>query len=182
MQDASNNRVEQWLGASIAMGVYVGELQLGSTPVLGNWKITVNVDNEVLFPATIYYSCLWWTSSNFLFLQSAEKIFEVDEYVLPKFEVTAIAPKDSTYADGTLKITAKAMYTYGQPVKGVALFVITRNYYWDSTPQTPIAQKQINIDGTAIAEFDMASELKISENNWQDDFKVTITVTEGLTG
>lgn len=45
--DAKSNRIEQWLGASISMGVYIGELKLGSTPCLGEWKISVNVDNEV---------------------------------------------------------------------------------------------------------------------------------------
>lgn len=45
--DANSNRVQQWLGASISRGVYVGELQLGSTPCLGDWRINVNVDNEV---------------------------------------------------------------------------------------------------------------------------------------
>lgn len=157
--DANQNRIEQWLGASISMGVYVGELQLGSTPCLGIWKINVDVDNE-----------------------SSTKEYEVAEYVLPKFEVIVTAPKDATYADGTLRITAKALYTYGQPVKGVAQVTVTRNYYWDTTPQPAIVQKQINIDGTATVEFEIATELKLSPDNWQDDLKVTVSLTEALTG
>lgn len=45
--DGSQNRVEQWLGASVTMGVYIGELQLAATPCLGDWKINVNVDDAV---------------------------------------------------------------------------------------------------------------------------------------
>ncbi len=138
----------------------MGELQLGSSPCLGNWKINVDVDGDA----------------------GADKEFEVAEYVLPKFEVTVLAPKDSTYSDGTLKLTATAIYTYGQPVKGTAQFVITRNYYWDPTPQPAIAQKQVPIDGTGIAEFQIESDLKVNSNNWQDDFLVTVSVTEALTG
>ncbi|KAG4071650.1 hypothetical protein HA402_011804 [Bradysia odoriphaga] len=157
--DGNQNRIEQWLGASISMGVYVGELQLGTTPCLGIWKINVDVDNE-----------------------SSAKEFEVAEYVLPKFEVTVTAPKDATYSDGTLRITAKAIYTYGQPVKGVAQVTVSRNNIWDPTPQPAIAQKQVDIDGTATAEFQIVADLKLSPDNWQDDLKVTVSVTEALTG
>lgn len=101
--------------------------------------------------------------------------------MLPKFEVTVTAPKDVTYADGKLIVSVKALYTYGESVKGVAQVAISRNNYWDSTDQ-PVIEKQVNIDGNAVAEFQMDSELKISEQNWQDDFKVTVSVTEGLTG
>ncbi|KAJ6633451.1 CD109 antigen [Pseudolycoriella hygida] len=157
--DASQNRIEQWLGASISKGIHIGSLQLADTPCLGNWKINVNVDDE-----------------------SSEKIFEVAEYVLPKFEVTVTAPKDSTYSDGALMISIKALYTYGENVKGAATVTITRNYPWDPSPQPTIAQKTVNIDGNAVAQFNIASELKVNENNWQDDFKVTVAVTEALTG
>lgn len=64
----------------------------------------------------------------------------------------------------------------------MAQFVVTRNYYWDPTPQPVIAQKQVNIDGTATAEFQIVSELKLNPDNWQDDLKVTVSVTEALTG
>lgn len=92
------------------------------------------------------------------------------------------APKAVTYSDGTLTIAIKALYTYGQNVKGVAQVVVTRNNNWDPSPQPAIVQKQVNIDGNAIAEFKMDSELKISSQNWQDEFKVTVSVAEALTG
>lgn len=160
------------------MGVYIGELQLAATPCLGDWKITVNVDEEV---QPFSDSQLIDKTYNELF-QTSEKVFEVAEYVLPKFEVTVIGPKAATYADGELTINVKAVYTYGENVKGVAVVVISRNNYWDPTPQPPIAQKQVDINGNAVAQFKMDSELKISSQNWQDDFKVTASVTEALTG
>lgn len=60
--------------------------------------------------------------------------------------------------------------------------MISRNNDWDPTPQPPIVQKQVDINGNAVAQFDMKSELKITSDNWQDDLKVTVAVTEGLTG
>lgn len=109
-------------------------------------------------------------------------MFEVAEYVLPKFEVTVTAPKDATYADGTLLINIKSLYTYGESVKGVAQVVVSRYNSWDPTPQSPIVQKQVDINGNGVVEFQMETELKITSQNWQDDFKVTATVTEALTG
>lgn len=110
-------------------------------------------------------------------------MFEVAEYVLPKFEVTVTAPKDSTYSDKTLRINVKALYTYGKNVKGVVVVAISQpNYSWNPTPQPTIVQKQVAIDGSAYVEFDLASELQVNPQNWQDDFDVTASVTEELTG
>lgn len=114
--------------------------------------------------------------------KSSAKDFEVAEYVLPKFEVVVTPPKAPTYSDGTLTISVKVTYTYGQPVKGVAQFVVTRNNYWDPSPQPAIAQKQVSIDGTGSAEFQIVSDLKLSADNWQDDLKITVSFTEELTG
>lgn len=116
------------------------------------------------------------------FCQPSEKKIEIAEYVLPKFEVTVIAPKDATYADGTVNINIKATYTYGENVKGVAQVIVSRSNSWDPTPQPTIVQKQVDIDGNAVAQFQIESELKITSQNWQDEFKVTVAVTEALTG
>lgn len=102
--------------------------------------------------------------------------------MLPKFEVIVSTPKDVVYSDGALRVTIKATYTYGKAVKGVAQVTVSRKSYWDPTPQPVIAQKQVNIDGTANAEFQIVSDLKLNPDNYQDELDVKVMVTEALTG
>ncbi|KAI8041965.1 hypothetical protein M5D96_003262 [Drosophila gunungcola] len=63
--DGAQNRIKQFTDVKLTKGVYTGELQLSEQPVLGTWKISVSVDGD----------------------NRETKTFEVDKYVLPKFEV-----------------------------------------------------------------------------------------------
>jgi uncharacterized protein YfaS (alpha-2-macroglobulin family) len=54
----------------------------------------------------------------------AERSFDVDEYVLPKFEVNATTTLSRVASSGTLAGAVTAQYTYGEMVQGnVALQV-----------------------------------------------------------
>jgi len=59
----------------------------------------------------------------------AEGVVTVEQYVLPKFEVTIDQPQDIVMVQGveTLKVTGviSAIYTYGEPVPGSALLEIS---------------------------------------------------------
>ena len=77
--------MKQWTRALTTKGVFSGELQLSDVPVLGDWNITVSVTGE-----------------------SFNKMFEVAEYVLPKFEVTVDAPAHATFKDSQLVATVHA--------------------------------------------------------------------------
>lgn len=137
-------------------GVYTQELQLSTNPPLGIWNINVDVDNQVRL-----------------------KAFEIAEYVLPKFEVSVAAPKDSTYADRSIRLTVNAKYTYGGNVKGTALVSIT-SQSWSATP-SPIIERKVEVNGIGYVEF-LLSELKVNPRNGQETFDVTAAFTESLTG
>ncbi|XP_064610073.1 CD109 antigen-like [Liolophura sinensis] len=97
MFDPKGNKIKQWLNVKDTKGVVENKLALSEQPVLGDWKIKVTVQG-----------------------QTQEKVFTVDEYVLPKFEVTVKLPSYALTRDKRLSGTVKAMYTYGKPVKGTA--------------------------------------------------------------
>ncbi len=85
MQDGKGNRIKQWNRVFTKQGVFASELQLSDQPVLGDWNITAVVSG-----------------------QSTSKIFQVAEYVLPKFEVTIDLPAYLTFNESKMVATVKA--------------------------------------------------------------------------
>lgn len=59
---------------------------------------------------------------------------------------------------------------------------VTRpNYPWQSEPSPTITQKQVDINGNANAQLQL-SDLQANPQNWQDEYEITVSVTEALTG
>lgn len=98
ISDGDQNRIKQYTDVRLQKGVYQDELQLSDSPVMGNWKIHVKINDDA----------------------EAVKEFEVAEYVLPKYEVIVESNPHVTFKDGKIRATVKAKYTYGKPVKGQA--------------------------------------------------------------
>jgi CD109 antigen len=95
--DGKKNRIKQFMNVKVLNGVYQNELQLSESPVLGNWKIHVDLEDE-----------------------HKSQGFEVAKYVLPKYEVTVETEPYLTLKDEKIVATVRAKYTYGNPVKGEA--------------------------------------------------------------
>lgn len=47
VNDAENNRIKQWKNVKLSKGVFGSQLKLPKQPVLGEWKIVVEIDEEV---------------------------------------------------------------------------------------------------------------------------------------
>lgn len=47
IEDAENNRIKQWKNGKLSKGVFSSQFKLSKLPVLGNWKIVVEIDEEV---------------------------------------------------------------------------------------------------------------------------------------
>jgi CD109 antigen len=77
--------VKQWNRPPLTHGIFVNELELSQSPVLGNWKIIANMGDETF-----------------------EKEFEVAEYVLPNFEVTIDSPKHVQFKESKVTATVHA--------------------------------------------------------------------------
>ncbi|KAJ6646228.1 CD109 antigen, partial [Pseudolycoriella hygida] len=158
--DRYDNRIKQWLNATTTKGVFTGELQLSDFPILGRWYIGVEVNG-----------------------QNKKKSFELAEYVLPKYEVSIDTNKDVTFKDGQIRVTVRAKYTYGKPVKGQAVVTIGPRVYGGYQPLVgnSLSRKTIEVDGKGYVEFDIKNDLKANED-YQRDFDIDASVTEDLTG
>ncbi|XP_043656649.1 CD109 antigen isoform X2 [Drosophila teissieri] len=156
--DGVQNRIKQLSDVKLTKGVYSGELQLSEQPVLGTWQISVSVDGE----------------------NRETKSFQVDKYVLPKFEVIVDTPKDVVVADKVIKATIRAKYTYGKPVKGKATVSMEPVYRYFFDHEGTIQEKTIDVDGKGHVEFDISGWDR--RERYLPPFKLFAVVTEELTG
>ncbi|XP_044855790.1 alpha-2-macroglobulin-like protein 1 isoform X2 [Mauremys mutica] len=91
VQDPSGNRIAQWRDVTPQQGIVDLSLPLSGEPALGTYAIGA---------------------------QGTRHSFSVEEYVLPKFEVTLELPPVVTVLDETLLLRVCGRYTYGKPVLG----------------------------------------------------------------
>ncbi|XP_044855879.1 alpha-2-macroglobulin-like protein 1 [Mauremys mutica] len=91
VQDPSGNRIAQWRDVTPQQGIVDLSLPLSAEPALGTYAIEA---------------------------QGTRHSFSVEEYVLPKFEVTLELPPVMTVLDETLLLRVCGRYTYGKPVLG----------------------------------------------------------------
>ncbi|KAH8372685.1 hypothetical protein KR009_002838 [Drosophila setifemur] len=142
IRDGDQNQIKQWAHIRPTKGVYSGELQLSEQPVLGAWEIAVSVQGE----------------------SSMKKAFQVDKYVMPKFEVIVETSENVVAADGNIKATIRAKYTFGKAVKGKATVAI----------EGGSQAKAIEINGKVNVELPFAATAK-------SPLKIVAVVTEELT-
>ncbi|CAI5768766.1 alpha-2-macroglobulin-like isoform X1 [Podarcis lilfordi] len=106
IQDPKRNRLLQWTNVEQTMGLVQLSFPLSSEPPQGTYKVVVQK-----------------ASGN-----KVERLFEVKEYVLPKFEVLVKAPKEITFVAEELEVTVCGLYTYGKPVAGQVKARVCRKY------------------------------------------------------
>ncbi|XP_075468689.1 alpha-2-macroglobulin-like protein 1 isoform X2 [Ascaphus truei] len=94
LQDPKGNRIGQWKNVVPQGGIVDLSYALSSEPLPGVYKINVP-DNE---PTTATFS--------------------VEEYELPRFDLTIDMPAQMTIQQDTLLIIVRAKYTYGKPARG----------------------------------------------------------------
>uniref|UniRef100_UPI003D2F3166 alpha-2-macroglobulin-like precursor n=1 Tax=Rhinatrema bivittatum TaxID=194408 RepID=UPI003D2F3166 len=105
LEDPNNNRIGQWLDVTPHQGIVDLNYQLASEPPLGTY--TINVENGRI-----------------------SQSFVVKEYVLPKFEVTFVAPTQIFVLDETFEVRVCGRYTYGKPVEGDMEINLCRKSWW----------------------------------------------------
>ncbi|NWS36404.1 A2ML1 protein, partial [Polioptila caerulea] len=91
LKDPSGNRIAQWWGVTPRQGIVDLSLPLASEPALGTYTISV---------------------------EGKSHSFSVEEYVLPKFEVTIHLPSALWEKDEKFPLEICGRYTYGKPVQG----------------------------------------------------------------
>lgn len=159
--DGADNRVKQFIDVKLNKGVFQNELQLSDSPVLGNWKLNVDVAGK----------------------QTA-KVFEVAEYTLPKFEVTLDANPDANFKDGKIRVTFRAKYTFGKIAKGNATVTaqVNRLYSWQSVDKPRTVSKSVEVNGKKPIEFDIKEELGVTRTDQERTVSLRASFIEELTG
>ncbi|NXY08134.1 OVOS protein, partial [Pteruthius melanotis] len=108
LQDPEQNKIFQWLEVTSKNGIAQLSFPLIPEPILGSYQIIVEK-------------------------KSGEKVyqsFRVEEYVLPKFEVTTTGPKTISFFDEEVGVKVCASYTYGQPVQGNAQINVCQQRFY----------------------------------------------------
>ncbi|NWH94482.1 A2MG protein, partial [Aegithalos caudatus] len=104
--DPKKNRLYQWTNVELEMGFIQLFFNLTSEPIQGTYRVVA----QKAAGKTVQHS------------------FSVEEYVLPKFEVTVKMPKVISILDEELKVTVCGLYTFGKPVPGLVNFRVCRKY------------------------------------------------------
>lgn len=165
IMDGADNRIKMLENVKLHKGVYQDELQLSDLPVLGTWNINVQCNGKTEFT----------------------KSFSVEEYTLPKFELKIDANPDANFKDGKIFATVSAKYTFGKIAKGTATVtaeLVNNRWYWrhqGNSEETKVV-KTIEVNGKNPIEFDIESELKITDKSYSRNVNLMATFKEELTG
>ncbi|NXG60626.1 A2MG protein, partial [Hemiprocne comata] len=104
--DPKKNRLYQWMKAELKGGLIQLFFNLTSEPMQGTYTVVAQKESG----------------------KTVQHHFSVEEYVLPKFEVTVKMPKVITIFDEELKVTVCGLYTFGKPVSGLVSFRVCRKF------------------------------------------------------
>ncbi|KAL8202400.1 UNVERIFIED_CONTAM: hypothetical protein K2H54_013078, partial [Gekko kuhli] len=104
LKDPHENRIGQWLNVETKQGIADFSFPLASEAALGSYTIQVG-------------------DSQF----RGQYFFDVEEYVLPKFEVLFELPPFVTTSDEQFLVNVCGKYTYGKPVHGKVDLQISRS-------------------------------------------------------
>ncbi|XP_043736825.1 alpha-2-macroglobulin-like protein 1 isoform X2 [Cervus elaphus] len=104
LQDPNNNRIAQWLNVVPNQGIVDLSFQLAPEATLGTYSVAVG-DGKTF------------------------GTFSVEEYVLPKFKVEVVEPKQLSVAEDSFLVKVCCRYTYGKPMQGVAHVSVCQKPY-----------------------------------------------------
>uniref|UniRef100_A0A8C5WC29 Alpha-2-macroglobulin n=1 Tax=Leptobrachium leishanense TaxID=445787 RepID=A0A8C5WC29_9ANUR len=122
--DPEKNRIGQWLNVKLSHGISEFSFALSPEPILGEYTIRV---------------------------EDTAHMFSVEEYVLPKFEVTMKLPPVVLVNSESFEVKVCGRYTYGKPMRGVYHGSVCRSstyymWYW-RRPSSPVKDLCCNITG-----------------------------------
>ncbi|KFZ53704.1 Ovostatin, partial [Antrostomus carolinensis] len=163
IQDPQGNRIFQWQNVTSEMNIIQIEFPLTEEPVLGNYKIIVAKKSG--------------DRTNHSFL--------VEEYVLPKFDVTVTAPESLTILDSEFTVKVCGVYTYGQPVEGKVQLSVCRDFdSYGRCKKSPVCQsftKDLETEG-CLSQVFSSSIFELNRIGYMRNLNVKAIVTEKGTG
>ncbi|XP_042877971.1 alpha-2-macroglobulin-like isoform X7 [Penaeus japonicus] len=158
VETPSSSRIAQWSNVENSAGLIHQSLKLADEPEEGTYRIKIQ-STDGSSPAV--------------------KEFKVEEYVLPRFEVTVVPPKYILGTDTDFTFTVCAKYTFGQPVKGNLTLVVDNGAWGSSKIKHTINSK---ISGCKEIKV-LADEVGLNGDSYYVyKLSLTATVTEDGTG
>ncbi|XP_058414820.1 pregnancy zone protein-like [Diceros bicornis minor] len=106
IENPKRSRIFQWQSLKLQGGFSQLSLPLSAEPTLGTYKVVLQKESG----------------------RRIEHPFDVNEYVLPKFEVQVKMPKAIGFLEEEFSVSACGLYTYGKPVPGLVTINICRKY------------------------------------------------------
>uniref|UniRef100_A0A8U8BQG9 Uncharacterized protein n=1 Tax=Geospiza parvula TaxID=87175 RepID=A0A8U8BQG9_GEOPR len=165
--DPKKNRLYQWTNAELEMGFIQLFFNLTSEPIQGTYTVVAQKASG----------------------KKVQHSFSVEEYVLPKFEVTVKMPKVISILDEELKVTVCGLYTFGKPVPGLVNFRVCRNYEnaamscygEESRAVCEEFSGQVNIYG-CISEVVKTKLFQLKRRGYENKLRVEAKIKEEDTG
>ncbi|XP_055588566.1 thioester-containing protein 1 allele S3-like [Uranotaenia lowii] len=157
LQSEIGDTIRKWPYGKLNNGVFESEVQIASSPPIGNWTILVTAGNN-----------------------QAVKMFHVKEYILPKFYVKAYNPKVLLLNDKKIEVAIEATYTFGEPVDGTVEVLLYLKLE-DQTYKKPEFSLKRLINGATTVEFTLNEELQLDEDMDYRAVYANITVMERFT-
>ena len=156
IQDAKGLKVYREETTTDDFGMATLRMPLSNEPNLGVWKVTTNSGE-----------------------QTAQVDVRVEEYVLPKYEISVQLPKNWVLAGETLSGDIFAEYSFGKPVRGEVEIVASRYVgTWEE-----FATFTSDIDGATSFELPAVGYVSgVPGAGGQGNLTLEVTVTEKSTG
>ncbi len=156
IQDAKGIKVYKQAVEADEYGMASASLPLSTEPNLGVWKLTALSEG-----------------------QSIELDVRVEEYVLPKYEITVELPRDWILVDDAVTGTVSAEYSFGKPVRGEV--EVTAHRYVGEWEEYAIFTKEI--DGQTTFELPAPGYVAGTPTaSGQGNLQLNFTVREKGTG
>uniref|UniRef100_A0A8C3PTL8 OVOS protein n=1 Tax=Calidris pygmaea TaxID=425635 RepID=A0A8C3PTL8_9CHAR len=157
--DPQGNRIFQWQNVTSEMNIIQIEFPLTEEPILGSYKIIVAKTSG--------------DKTNHSFL--------VEEYVLPKFDVTVTAPESLTVLDSEFTVKVCGEYTYGQPVEGKVQLSVCRDFdSYGRCKKSPVCQsftKELDTEG-CLSQVFSSNIFELNRIGYMRNLDVKAIVTE----
>ncbi|XP_070536765.1 C3 and PZP-like alpha-2-macroglobulin domain-containing protein 8 [Ptychodera flava] len=157
IMDPKQSRMIQWKNLKpLCCGIVNMSFPISDQPVLGEWMVIVEMGGA-----------------------SYNKSFEIQKYVLPKFEVTIDPPPYIVDMERCYDVRVEARYTYGELVQGkltVSTDVIGVDYYNNFNSKQRDSQL-MDIDGSVIYSVCMKNIIGIVQEHFRGLLRIEATVT-----
>ncbi|XP_074748428.1 alpha-2-macroglobulin-like protein 1 [Strix uralensis] len=165
LKDPSGNRIAQWQEVSPQQGIVDLSLPLAAEPALGTYIIEA---------------------------EGKSHSFSVEEYVLPKFEMTIDLPAMVLEKDKKFQMEICGRYTYGKPVQGKVQASLCQpfRHIWNVYRPYDAPEKKMNcvvVSGKTEKNGCFSTEVLLSAFNltssrYQKQFQVQASLVEDGTG